>query len=168
MQTCSECLDHSLVDSEASGDYFDDEPHPDLKVKLQNDKPLKIPHKIVTEGRYGLLRTVTGTVSDKNIDAEGNKHQVNIEGMLFPGLGHHRFCTSQATKTGITTMIDSPPRLKQDQDVLPIHQLNMNLELFSFNLESAETARYEGDLPAIRVPSDTYHRPMRHIRLILR
>ena len=84
-----------LADSGASGHYFDDELHLDLKNKLLFYKQLKRPHKIVTAGRQVLLGTATGTVSGKNHrHVEGNKHQVNFEGLIVPGLGHHLFSTS--------------------------------------------------------------------------
>ena len=124
-----------LVDSEASGHYFD-ELHPGLKDKLQNYKPLERLHEIVTAARHVLLGTATGTVSGKATDTEGNKHQVNVEGLIR--LEHHLFSTSQTAKVGITTIIDSRPRLDRNHHVLPLHQLNINSELLSFDLEIAE------------------------------
>ena len=99
----------------------------------------------MTVGRHVLLGTATGTVSRKIIDTEGNKHQVNLEGLIVPGLGHHLFSTSQAAKTSTT----------------PAE--NMNLELLSFDLEIAEATSDEVALSAIRVPADIWHRRMRHI-----
>ena len=44
-----------LVDSGASGHYFDDHLHPGLKDQLLNYKKLEKPHKIVTAGRHVLI-----------------------------------------------------------------------------------------------------------------
>ena len=108
----------------------------------------------MTAGRHVLLITATSTVSGIIIDTEGNKNQVNLEGLIVPGLGHHLFSTSQAAKTGITTIIDPRPRLEQNHHVLQLHQLNMNLELLSFDLEIAEATRDEVALSSIRVSAD--------------
>ena len=96
-----------LVGSGASRHYCDDELHPGIKDKLLSYKPLERPHKIVTAGRQVLLGTATGTVSGKVIDTGSNKHKVNREGLIVPGLGHGLFSTSQAAKTGKTIIIDS-------------------------------------------------------------
>lgn len=44
-----------LTDNGASGNYFDDERHPDLKDKQLNYNELERPHKIVTARRHVLL-----------------------------------------------------------------------------------------------------------------
>ena len=50
-----------LVDSGASGHYFDYQLHPGLKDQLVNYKELEKPRKLVTAGRHVLRRTATGT-----------------------------------------------------------------------------------------------------------
>ena len=152
-----------LVESGESGHYFDDELHPGMKDKLLSYKPLERPIKIVTAGRQVLQGTATGTVFGKIIDTESNKHQVNRKGLIVPGLGHDLFSTSQAAETGMNITINSRPRLEQGHHVLPRHQLNMNLELFSFAIEIAEATRNEVALSAIRVPADIWHRRMGYI-----
>ena len=61
--TCdySDYTDHMtmLVDSGASGHYFDDELQPSLRDKLLNYKELEKPHKIVTAERHVLLGKAT-------------------------------------------------------------------------------------------------------------
>ena len=78
-------------------------------------------------------------------------------------MGHHFFSKFQAAKTGITAIIDSRPRLEQDQHVLPLQQLNMNQDLLSFDLEITEVAEPEMALSVLRVPADIWHRRMGHI-----
>ena len=107
----------------------------------------------MTAGRHVLLGTATGTVSGKIIDTEGNKHQVDIEGLIVPGLGHHLFSTSQAAKIGMTAIIGSRPRLDQNHHLLPLHQLNMNLKLLSIDLEIAEATENKIEM---RWPSQRY------------
>ena len=87
-----------LVDSGASGHYFDDELQPGMKDKRLSNKLLERTHKMVIEGRQVLrqvlLATATGTVSGMIIGTESNKHQVNVDilsclvwGITFPS--HH-------------------------------------------------------------------------------
>ena len=64
-----------LVDSGASGRYFDDELQPGLRDKLLNYKELENPHKIVTAGRHVLPGKDAGTASGVIIDEKGNRHQ---------------------------------------------------------------------------------------------
>ena len=77
---------------------------------------------------------------------------MNVEGLN--GLGHHLFSTSHAAKAGKITIIDSRPRLDQKYHILPLHQLNMNLELLYFDLDIAEPTGDEVALSAIRVPAE--------------
>ena len=104
-----------LVDSGAPGHYYDDELQPGMKDKLLSNKLLERTHKMVIAGRQVLrqvlLGTATGTVSGKIIGTESNKHQVNLEGFIVPGLGHHRSFTVQPAKTGISSIIDYRTRL---------------------------------------------------------
>ena len=109
------------MDSEASGHYFDEALHPGLKDKQLNYKTLEKPHKIVTAGRHVLQGITTGTVSGAIADMKGNRHQVDLAGLVVFGLGHHLFSASQAAKTGLATIIDSRQRLEQGQ--LPLQQL---------------------------------------------
>ncbi|CAN0393136.1 unnamed protein product, partial [Laminaria digitata] len=158
-----------LVDSGASGHYFDDELHPSLKDKLLNYKELERPHKMVTAGRHVLLGTATGTASGVIVDDKGNRHRVDLPGLVVPGLGHHLFSASQAAKTGLATIIDSRPRLEQGQHVLPVQQLDKNQDLFSFDLGFAlapTTSRPSGNttaLSALQVSADLWHRKMGHV-----
>ena len=78
------------MDSGTSGHYFDDELHPGLKDKLLNYKPIKKLHKILTAGRHVLPGTATGTISEKIIDTDGNKHPVEHAGLVATGR-HNRF-----------------------------------------------------------------------------
>ena len=104
--------------------------------------------------RQVLLGTATGAVSGIIIGTESNKHQVNLEGFIVPGLGRHLSFTAQPAKTGISTIIDSRHRLEQLHHVMSLHQLNINLELLSFNIESSEDTRNDVAITAIRLPAD--------------
>ena len=79
-----------LMDSGASGHYFDDELNPGLKAKLINYMPLERPRKILTAGPHVLPGTATCTISGKIIDTDGNKHPVEHAGLVAPGR-HNRF-----------------------------------------------------------------------------
>ena len=81
-----------LVDSGASGHYFGDKIHPDLKDKLLNYKPLERPHTILTAGRHVPPGTATGTITGKSIDADDSGHPVEHGGSIAPGR-HNRFLT---------------------------------------------------------------------------
>ena len=89
----SDDADHltMLVDSRALGYYFDDRLHPGLKDQLLNYKELERPHKIVIAGRHFLGGTATCTASEVIVDENGNKHGVDLPGLVVPGLGHHLF-----------------------------------------------------------------------------
>ena len=118
----------------ASGHYFDDELHSDLKYKLLSYRELERPHTIVTAGRHVLLQTATDTASGVIDDENGIKHRVVLPGLVVSGLGHYLFSESQAAKTGLSTIIDSRPCLEQGQHALPLQQLDKNRDTFSFGL----------------------------------
>ena len=155
-----------LVDSGASGHYFDYQLHPGLKNQLLNYKELERPHKIGTARRHVLRGTATGTASGVIVDENG-KHRVNRLGLVVPGLGHHLFSASQAAKTGLATIINSCPRLEQGQHVLPLRRLDKNQYLFSFDLGfvSATSARPGNTtaLSALQTPAYLWHRRTRHV-----
>ena len=171
--TCesSDDADHMtmLVDSGASGHYFDNELQPSLRDKLLNYKELEKSHNIVTAGRNVLLGTATGTASGVIIDEKGHRHQVDLPGLVVPGLGHHQFSASQAAKNGLATSIDSRPRLEQGQHVVPLQQLNKNQDLFSFDLgfilapATSRPSRNTTALTALQAPADLWHRRMGHV-----
>lgn len=102
-----------LVDYGASGYYFDDERHPRLKYILLNYKGTEE----ISHDRYRrttlLLEIDTDTVSGAIVDDKGNRHQVDLPGIVVPGLGHRLFSPSQALKTGLATITASRHRSEQ-------------------------------------------------------
>ena len=173
--TCesSDDTDHMtmLIDSGASGYYFDDELHPSLKDDSLKYKELERPHKIFPAGRHVLRGTATGTASGVVVDENDNKRRVDFPGLVVAGLEHHLLSASQEATTGLANIIDSRQRLEQGQHVLSLQQLDKNQDMFSFDQRRLElfapaTSALPGNttaLSALRIPADLWHKRMGHV-----
>ena len=148
-----------LVDSGASGQNFDKELHPGLKDKLLN-------HKEISQDFH--RRTTRSTRNGRRHGlGNGDKHRVDLPGLVVPRLEHYLFSASQAAKTELATI--SRPRLEKGQLVLPLQQLDMNQGIFSSDLSfvltppSSESSRKTTAPCALQVPTDLWHRRMRDV-----
>ena len=95
-----------MVDSGASGHYFDDAIIRDLKHRLQDYVHLTKPRKILTAGGAMLDGTVEGVLQGLITDDNGNQILVRVDIVVVPGIERNLFSVMTAAKKGITTIFD--------------------------------------------------------------
>ena len=95
-----------MVDSGASGHYFDDAIIRDLKHRLQDYVHLTTPRKILTAGGAMLDGTAEGVLQGLFTDDNGNQILVRIDIVVVPGIGRNLFSVMTASKKGIATIFD--------------------------------------------------------------
>ena len=102
-----------MVDSVASGHYFDDDTIRDLKHRLQDYVHLTTPRKIFTAGGTMLAGTAEGVLQGLITDENGNQILVRIDIVVVPWIGRSLFSVTTAAKKGIATIFDyENPRLE--------------------------------------------------------
>ena len=85
-----------LVDSGASGHYFDDAIIPGFRDRLEEYKVLDVPRKISTAGGGGLNGTAHGVLRGHVINDKGVRRSVQLSCLIVPGLGRNLFSVKQA------------------------------------------------------------------------
>ena len=100
-----------LVDSRASGHYFDDLIIPSLQHRLLNDVLLTTPRKIIIAEGALMEGTAEGILQGLVTDKHGEQHLTRITIVIVPGTGHDLFSVKMATKKGIISIF----RLGQPQ-----------------------------------------------------
>ena len=102
-----------LVDSGASGHYFDDLLIPSLKHRLLNYVLLTPPRKILTAGGALLDGTAEGILKVLVTDNHGEQHLARIAILIVPGIRRNIFSAKSATKKGVVSIFDfDNPRLE--------------------------------------------------------
>ena len=76
-----------LVDSRASGNYFDDQLIPQLQHRPLDHVDLTVPHKILTARRSLLDGTTEGFFKGFVINEYGNQHLVRVCVLIVSGIG---------------------------------------------------------------------------------
>ena len=101
-----------MVDSGASGHYFDDAIIRNLKHRLQDYVHLATPRKTITTGGALLNGTVEGVLQGLVADDYGNQILVGVDIVVVPGNGCNVFSVMIAAKKCIDTIFDyENPRL---------------------------------------------------------
>ena len=102
-----------MMDSGASGHYFDDAIIRDLKYRLQYCVDLFMPRKILTAGGALLNGMSEGVLQGLVTDNNGNKTLVWVDIVVMPGIGCNFFSVMTAAQTSIPTIVDyENPRLE--------------------------------------------------------
>ena len=102
-----------LVNSGASGHYFDDLIIPSLKYCLLNYVLLTTPRKIFTAGGALLDGTAEGILQRLVTDNHGEHHLAWITILIVPGIERNIFSVKSATKKGIVSIFDfDNPRME--------------------------------------------------------
>ena len=93
--TSQDCVNSNLatrmVDSGASGHYFDDANIRDLKLCLQDYVHLTMPRKIITAGGALLKGTVDGVLQGLGTDDNCNQILVRVDIVGVPGIGRNLY-----------------------------------------------------------------------------
>ena len=101
-----------LVDSGASGYYFDDLITPSLKHCLLNYVLLTTARKIITAGGALLDGTAEGKLQGFVTDNHREQHLARIAILIVPSIGRNLFSVKPATKKGVVSIFDfGKPRL---------------------------------------------------------
>ena len=103
-----------MVDSGASGHYFDGAIIRDLKHSLQNYVHILTPRKNLTAGGAMSNGTAEGVLQGLVTDDDGNQIFVRIDIVVVPGIGRNIFLVMTAAKKGIATILDhESPRMEE-------------------------------------------------------
>ena len=95
-----------MVDSGASGHYFDDARIPRLRYRLENYQELAIRRYITTAGGHQLEGAGQGLLRGHIIDAQGVQRLIQISVLVVPGLGLNLFSVKQASRNGVVSILD--------------------------------------------------------------
>ena len=130
-----------VVDSGASGHYFDDALIPRLRYILDNYQEWAIRRWITTAGEHQLEGVGQGLHRGHIIDAQGMQRLIQISVLIVSGLGWNIFSVKQASRNGIVSIFDKHnPRLEANNFTLPLQELENDLYFFRWTL-SVEAAR---------------------------
>ncbi|CAM9564750.1 unnamed protein product, partial [Sphacelaria rigidula] len=130
-----------MVDSGASGHYFDDTLIPGQRYKLHNYQELATPRTITTAGGHHLAGVGKGLLRGHIQDGEGIKRLVQISCLVLPGLGRNLFSVKQATRNGVVSVFDmNNARLETNNFTVPLQELESDLHFFSLELSSGNDA----------------------------
>ena len=120
-----------MVDSGASGHYFDDALIPGLRYRLDNYQELAIRRWITTAGGHQLEGAGQGLLRGHIIDARGVQRLIQISALIVPGLGRNLFSVKQASRNGVVSIFDKRnPRLEANNFTLPLQEFENDLYLF--------------------------------------
>ena len=130
-----------MLDSGASGHYFDDALILGLRYRLDNYQELGIRRYITTAGGHQLEGAGQGLLRGHIIDAQGMQHLIQISVLIVPGLGRYLFSVKQASRNGVVSIFDTyNPRLEANNFTLPLQELEDDLYFFSLDLVSGSSA----------------------------
>ena len=101
-----------LVDSGASGHYFDDTVIPGLRDNLDSYQVLDLPRKITTVGGRQLDGVARGLLNSIVIDCKRVQRSGQLSCLVVPGLGFNLFSAKQAARNGVVSIpdMDNPTR----------------------------------------------------------
>ena len=123
-----------LVDSGASGHYFDGLIIPELKHRLQDYTSLSTPRTILTSGGALLNGTAEGVLQGLITDDYGEQHIARIEILIVFDTGHNPFLVKTAARKGIISIFDvNKLRLEAGDITVPLR--GEDDDLYSFNLD---------------------------------
>ena len=120
-----------MVDSGASGHYFDDALIPGLRYRLDNYQELTIQRYITTAGGHQLAGAGQGLLRGRIIDAQGVQRLIQISVLIVPGLRRNLFSVKQASRNGVVLIFEKyNPRLEANNFTLPLQELENHLYFF--------------------------------------
>ena len=121
---CSNDSVNVLVDSGASGHYFDDAIIPGFRDRLEEFKVLGVPRKISTAGGGELKSTAQGVLQGHVMDDKGVRRLIQLSCLIVPGLGRNLFSVKQAARNGVVSISDMTNlRLEMHNHIFPLQEL---------------------------------------------
>ena len=152
-----------LVDSRASGHYFDDLLIPSLKHRLLNYIILTTPRKILTAGEALVDGTDEGVLQGLVIDNHGEQHLARIAILIVPGIGRNLFSVKSATKKGVVSIFDfDNPRLELSGITIPLRAEDDALSSLMFDL-SVDSHKGKDLAMNAMVNAQLWHRRLGHL-----
>ena len=144
-----------VVDSGASGHYFDNAIIHNLKHRLQDYAHLATPRKILTTGGAVLQ----GLTTDDN----GNQVLVRVDIIGVPGIRHNLFSVRTTAKNSIATIFDyRNPRLKGSNVTVPLRRESGDLDLFTLDLSVDQCGAKELAMNAV-ANAQVWHQWLGHL-----
>ena len=124
-----------LVDSGASGNYFDDQLIPRLKHCLIDCVDLTAPRKNLTDGGSTLEGTTEGVLQGFVTDECGNPHLARVRILVVSGIGSSLHSVKAAASKDIVSIFDiKNPRLQGHDITIPLSIRGNELYLFVLDL----------------------------------
>ena len=152
-----------MVDSRASGHYFDDAIIRDLKHRLQDYVHLTTPRKILTAGGAMLDGTPEGVLQGLATNGNGNQIFVRVDIVVVPGIGRNLFSVMTAPKKGIATIFDyENPKLERFNVTVPLQSESGDLYSFVLNLSADRHGAKELAMNAV-ANAHVWHRRLGHL-----
>ena len=152
-----------LVDSGASGHYFDDTIIPDLKQRLQDYTSLSTPRTILTAGGALLDGTAEGVLKGLITGDYGEQHLAWIAILIVPGIECNIFSLKTAARKGIVSIFDvNKPRLEAWDITVPFRGENDDLYSFKLHLSADGYAGKELAINAV-TNAQVWHRRLGHL-----
>ena len=110
-----------LVDSGATGHYFDETIIPDLKHRFQDYTSLSTPRTILTAGGALLDGTAEGVLQVFITDDYGEWHLARMAILTVPGIGRNLFSQKTAARKGIVSIFDvNKPKMEAGDITVPL------------------------------------------------
>ena len=142
-----------MVDSGASGHYFDDAITSDLKHRLQDYVQLATPRNILTAGGALLDGTAEVVLQGLVTNDYGEKILVRIDIVVVPGIGRNLFSVMTAAKKGIVTIFDyENPRLEGFNVTVSLRSESGDLYSFVLDLTADRYGAKEMAMNAVAKP----------------
>ena len=152
-----------LVDSGASGHYFDDLIIPSLKFRLLNYVLVTTTRKIITAGGALLDGTAKGILQGLVTDNHGEQHLARIAILIVPSIGRNLFSVKSATKKGVGSIFDfDKPRLELSDATVPVRAEDDDLYSLVFGL-SADSHGGKGLAMNVMTNAQLWHRRLRYL-----
>ena len=152
-----------MVDSGASGHYFNDAITRDLKQRLQDSVYLTTPHIIFTTGEALLNGTAEGVLQGLVTDDNGNQILFRIDIVVVLGIGRNLSSLMTAAKKGIVAILDyENSRLKGFNATVPLRSESGDLYLFVLNLSADRYGAKKLAMNAV-VNAQVWHRWLGHL-----
>ena len=149
-----------MVDSGASGHYFDGVAIRDLKHRLQDYVHLATPRKILTVGGAMLDGTAEGVLQGLATDDNDNQILVRVAIVVVPGVGRSLFLVMTAGKNGIATIFEL--RKPQINVTEPLRSESGDLYSFVLNLSTDRYGAKEQAMNAV-ANARVWHRRLGHL-----
>ena len=148
-----------MVDSGASGHYFDVAIIHDFRHRLQDYVHLTTPRKILIAEGAMLDGTAEGVLQGLVTDDNGNQILVRVDIVVVPKIGRNLFSVMTAAKKGIATIFDyENPRLEGFNVTVPLRSESCDLHSFVLDLSADRYGAKELAINAVANAQVLYRR----------